>query len=154
MQPGWGLVLRFTPQCTDCMLYRLLGASQMMSCKAVELSQSETEVCCVCSACVPLDNVACTPQHACCRFAGALQSGRCCPPPNLGVDLYVLHALPADSVGPFEVVDVVTATMEYLTSWKELQQEVKPQQPSLGRRRLAATVSDRASQGYILDRSA
>ena len=75
-------------------------------------------------------------------------------PPHQGIHLHVLHALPADYVGPFEVVDVVTATVEYLTSWKELQQEVKAKQPSVGRRRLAATVSDRASQGYILDRSA
>ena len=75
-------------------------------------------------------------------------------PPHQGACLYVLFALPADSVGPFEVVDVVSATVDYLTSWKELQQEVKAKQHSLRRRRLAATVSDRASQGYILDRSA
>ena len=73
-------------------------------------------------------------------------------PPHQGVYLYVLCALPADSVGPFEVVDVVTATMEYLTSWKELQQEVKLQQPSLRRRRLAASKSDQAALGYLLDR--
>ena len=73
-------------------------------------------------------------------------------PRHQGVNLYVLLALPADSVGPFEVVDVVTATLEYLTSWKELQQEVKPQQPTLRRRRLAASKSDQASQGYFLDR--
>ena len=73
-------------------------------------------------------------------------------PPHQGLYLYALYALPADFVGPFAVVDVVTATVEYLTSWKELQQEVKARQPSLRRRRLAASVSDRATQGYILDR--